>query len=264
MRMTLIHMMKHRNCRRHHQTLAGFTLLEVILALGLGGLVLSTLMTVFVSFVQVWNEPEEQRSFFEHVENCTRILSIHLNDTTPLLAHDGCVGSQFTACKCNLNGLVLYGLAKQMAAPFLFCEDSYSPCAMLLGYDKHQLFWLWQGRALEQKRFGSGMEETQNVVTHKMILSECIKEIQCAYLDLEKGTWRFADWYDGLRKSVEGKREEGPCPEGLSITFEKNGWEEKRFVPLLRRHFYPLAKPLPNPLPNKKEVRDEKSTSAKS
>ncbi|MDR0756093.1 MAG: prepilin-type N-terminal cleavage/methylation domain-containing protein [Puniceicoccales bacterium] len=240
-------MRKNRKRIEAHQRCNGFTLLEVILALGLGGLILSTVMTLFVTFVQVWEENGDRKEFLEHVDYCTHFLSTHLNAITPLIGKEGGKGQSFTAGKVRSEGMgrdAAFGLTKQLGRPFLFLSSSCGPCSIALCNVGCQLILLWQERPLRQKRFGVGVEEDSTVVTHRCILSDCVKELQCGYLDLEKGTWSFKGWMDALRKSYDNQDKSlGKCPDGIRIVFNKNNYEEQRFIALLDAKMFQIQEP---------------------
>ncbi|MDR1254963.1 MAG: prepilin-type N-terminal cleavage/methylation domain-containing protein [Puniceicoccales bacterium] len=240
-------MKKNRKVIKADQRCNGFTLLEVILALGLGGLILSTVMTLFVTFVQVWEENGDRKEFLEHVDYCTHFLSTHLNAITPLIDKDGCKSQSFTVGKVRSEGMArdaAFGLAKQLRQPFLFLSSNCGPCAIALCNVGHQLILLWQERLLKQKRFGVGLEEDSTVVTCRCILSDCIKELQCGYLDLEKGTWSFKEWTDALRKSYDNQDKSlGQRPDGIRIVFNKNNYEEQRFIALLDAKMLQIQEP---------------------
>ncbi|MDR0647189.1 MAG: prepilin-type N-terminal cleavage/methylation domain-containing protein [Puniceicoccales bacterium] len=246
-----------KHCKRieAYQRCNGFTLLEVILALGLGGLILSTVMTLFVTFVQVWEENGDRKAFLEHVDYCTHFLSTHLNEITSLIGKDGCKGQLFMAGKIKSEGIsrdVTFGLTKQLRQPFLFLSSNWNPCSIALCHVEHQLILLWQERLLKQKRFGVGVEEDSTVVTCRCILSDCVKELQCGYLDLEKGTWSFKGWTDTLRKSYENQNKSlGQYPDGIRIIFSKDNCEEQRFIALLDAKMFHVQEP-PSAQPNAK------------
>ncbi|MDR2396520.1 MAG: prepilin-type N-terminal cleavage/methylation domain-containing protein [Puniceicoccales bacterium] len=238
-----------KNCKgiKANQRCNGFTLLEVILALGLGGLILSTVMTLFVTFVQVWEENGDRKAFLEHVDYCTHFLSTHLNEITSLIDKDGCKDQSFTVGKVKSEGIgrdAAFGLTKQLRQPFLFLSSGCSPCSIALCHVEHQLILLWQERLLKQKRFGVGVEEDSTVVTHRCILSDCVKELQCGYLDLDKGIWSFKGWTDALRKSYDNQDKSlGKCPDGIRIIFNKDNHEEQRFIALLDAKMFQISEP---------------------
>ncbi|MDR0393279.1 MAG: prepilin-type N-terminal cleavage/methylation domain-containing protein [Puniceicoccales bacterium] len=238
-----------KNCKgiEANQRCNGFTLLEVILALGLGGLILSTVMTLFVTFVQVWEENGDRKEFLEHVDYCTHFLSTHLNAITSLVDKEGCKSQSFTAGKVRSEGVsrdAAFGLTKQLRQPFLFLSSSCGPCSIALCNVGHRLVLLWQERVLKQKRFGVGVEEDLAVVTYRCILSDCVKELQCGYLNLEKGTWSFKAWTDALRKSYDNQDKSlGQCPDGIRIIFNKDNYEEQRFIALLDAKMFQMQEP---------------------
>ena len=53
----------------------GFTLVEVVVALGIGSVVLVSAMSMLVFFMQAWRtEPTPYERFCDHVQQCMRFL----------------------------------------------------------------------------------------------------------------------------------------------------------------------------------------------
>jgi prepilin-type N-terminal cleavage/methylation domain-containing protein len=62
----------------------GFTLIEVLVALGLGSIVLIATVQFIFSLQRVWNETKLTNSFEQHMDGTTFFLQFLLNNSTAL------------------------------------------------------------------------------------------------------------------------------------------------------------------------------------
>lgn len=228
---------------------SAFTLLEVIMALSLSGLVLTGMMTLFVSFVQVWNGNDGYQHFIQEVEGCTRFLQQKLNQPSPLNPKN-----KFSLQKLNLTGLNFtlntYSLAAQVPHPWSIianATNNQGPCVLAITHHKNKLYLLWQMRQFEDNHFSDNLTEKNTVDTHKMLLCSILNNLQYAFLNEKTSKWTILS--DGdlplyLQNSKAKKH-----PDALILQFKKDDWEETRIVD--------LRKTLPKDFQNQKLKKHE-------
>ena len=226
----------------------GFTLVEVIISLALGGLILTAIMSLFVSFVQVWQvKKTPYESFVEHVDNCTRFLYNRLNafecttdkkssgfDKTESSAQAmrGFHCTQLTATQAILNGSWVLGMFSHKKLPFLYPSSQDTSSAVYevaLALTANGLCLIMEAPEIVKQHLSEGVEHTDKTVQKHLILSPYVTSLEYAHFDPEKGSWEFTK---SLEQYCKQFAEKGFCqrPNGLRLKFKHDEFEAERFI----------------------------------
>lgn len=226
----------------------GFTLLEVVLALGLGGLILASVMTLFVTFIQVWNEDKERRAFQDFVDSSVHFLTITLNAPLSTLEGDKSKSTlRWKRLRKTASLRSTWVLAITLRKPPSFLKQSNvanGPMCLYLSHEEDKLFLGWQGRKLVENKFSFMGGEEQGAIEGKFLLSNFVPELRYAYLDAKRESWRFEN--EPVMAKTKNKQTLPKLPDALKIVLKKDGLEETRYIPIT-----PFSQRSPKRFPNK-------------
>lgn len=226
----------------------GFTLVEVVISLALGGLILTAIMSLFVSFVQVWQvKKTPYETFIEHVDNCTRFLCNRLNafecsignpssepdkqnrTEQPLL---GFHCTRLTANNTVLNGPWVLGMMSYKSLPFFHIEPSQRSSIVYevaLALTSNGLCLILESPEIVKQHLGDGIEHTDKTVKKHFILSPYVTSIEYAHFNPDKGLWEFVSSLEQYCKRFAGK-DFCQRPDGLRLKFKQEDFEAERFI----------------------------------
>ena len=246
----------------------GFTLVEVVISLALGGLILTAIMSLFVSFVQVWQvKKTPYESFIEHVDNCTRFLYNRLNafectvdkkssESDKSASMRGFHCTQLTSTQAILNGPWVLGMFSCKKLPFLYpsAQDTSSAVyEIALVLTSNGLCLLLEAPEIVKQHLGEGVEHTDKTIQKYLILSPYVISLEYAHFDLEKGSWEFTK---SLEQYCKQFAEKGfyQRPDGLRLKFKHDEFEAERFI-FIRNDF--CQKPEKDSEKNKKSQKEK-------
>ena len=234
---------------------SGFSLVEVVISLALGGMILTAVMSLFSSFVQVWSvKKTPYQLFVDHVDNCVRFLQARLNNVIPIVANKK-VEKQYAHCvkistRDKLQGEAWsLGLWEREALPFL--RENYDISVCVLARMGENLCLVIEHPQKVERRMGEGIEVSQEVVRQYIVLSPFVTRIEYGHRDPVRGQWQFIQSFEAYCKQF-GDKNFQQRPEGLFLTFKKDEFEEKRFIAF--NHIMGPTQPI-----SQKEWRNEKS-----
>lgn len=238
----------------------GFTLVEVVISLALGGLILTAIMSLFVSFVQVWQvKKTPYESFIEHVDNCTRFLYNRLNafeyipskkapvsDTSKgdesqkssSVGKDNYVPTscfhctKLTANNAFLNGPWVLGMFSYKNLPFfpiMPSEKSSIVYEIALALTANGLCFILELPEIVKQHLSDGVEQTDKTIQRFLILSPYVTSLEYAHFNPDKGLWEFTK---SLEQYCKQFAEKGFCqrPDGLRLKFKQEEFEAERFI----------------------------------
>ncbi len=216
----------------------GFTLVEVVISLALGGLIMTSIMALFVSFVQIWENKETNYDrFMDQVEGCVRFLSNELKTISGFPNGKTIENSSWRLMRVNSSDYL------QNEHIVLGCKrvNAFCPCNndikgmkfVVLMHIGEQLILCHEMPEVISKRMSEGVELAENVKINRWLLSNCLKKWEFGHFDLEKGMWEFTSSLEQYIQKFSNKREMDCFPNGLLLTFSYEDSEEKRFIPLM-------------------------------
>ncbi len=209
---------------------SGFTLIEVVIAIALGGLILIASSSLLISITQLWVKSEKLDSFQGHVHGVNTFLKKHfkesyfkINEKLPSL---GWAKPPRITLGVNETLLSFY---VRIPNP-LFPINSPFPIVCYLRIDKDKgLSIIWH--SFEKPEMGKEQEVFETEI------SPWAKRFKLHYYDPEKNAWEVLDKPRESKKATVSKesKAEGKLalPDFLEIQFEKEGEEElSTFIPL--------------------------------
>lgn len=216
----------------------GFTLVEVVIALALGGLIMTSIMALFVGFVQVWESKETNYDqFIEHVEGCVCFLANELKTISVFPNGKAIEKSSWRLMRSSSSDYL------QNEPIVLGCKrvNNFYPCShdikglkfVVLMHVGEQLMLCYEMPELVAKRMSEGVEVSGDVKMDRWVLSNCLKKWEFGHFDVENGKWEFTSSLEQYVQKFSDKGKEDCFPDGLLLTFFYEDSEEKRFIPLL-------------------------------
>lgn len=224
----------------------GFTLVEVVISLALGGLILTAIMSLFVSFVQVWQvKKTPYESFIEHVDNCTRFLYNRLNAFEGMANKKSSTASdtkdalmecfhctKLVSNQAILNGPWVLGMFSCKKLPFLYPSNQDTSSVVYevaLVLTANGLCLLLEAPEIVKQHLSEGVEHTDKTVQKYLVLSPYVTSLEYAHFDPEKGSWEFTK---SLEQYCKQFAEKGFCqrPDGLRLKFKHDEFEAERFI----------------------------------
>tara|TARA_B100002019_G_scaffold161469_1_gene139277 strand:+ start:3319 stop:4035 length:717 start_codon:yes stop_codon:yes gene_type:complete len=225
----------------------GFSLIEVLLALAVGGIVLMAASALLVTISQAWaNRPATRDAFDSHVNGIAHFLTAVLEEATK--PEDNSKGTDVVELARPVgfserdDPLIKFYLPE--APPFFFWP--YGPAnrvhAHLQFTEREGLFFLWYSELQEMEKDENGklqlMEEDQ---LFRSLISPYFDEVfYCYYGDEEDGSDEDKNWQivPGLEENVDNGKFR--IPDFIKIVFK---WEEEE---LERTITLAIKKPIPN------------------
>ena len=215
---------------------SGFTLVEVVISLALGGLILSSVMSLFVGFFQTWNaEKTPYEKFIDHIDNTVRFLQNQLNSTLPIVDKNQIQPNRYHCVKIANKGIRMpnnwcLGLLTSQPLPFFHKNNEVLMWQVLIVSDKG-LGIMLEYPEIVNKRMAEGVENTGKTKLEYFLLSPYVKDLRYGHYDFDKGNWEFTASLEDYCKKFS-KKDFSQRPEGLQLVFKKEDWEEKRFIAL--------------------------------
>lgn len=221
---------------KHKQT--GFTLVEVVISLALGGLIMTSVMALFVGFVQAWeNKETKYDQFIEEVNGCVRFLTNELKTITVLPGDKNSRRSAWQLMRLQDSEYVQgerIVLGCKRVCNFNICsKDNESFKFVVLMHANDQLIFCYEEPEIVAKRMSEGVENSGNTKVSRWVLSSCLKKMEFGHFDFEKGTWEFLANLEQYSQRFTNKKQQKSFPDGLLLTFVFEDAEEQRFIPLL-------------------------------
>lgn len=226
----------------------GFTLVEVVISLALGGLILTAIMSLFVSFVQVWQvKKTPYESFVEHVDNCTRFLCNRLNTFENVLnekasvsneGKDGTISTKSFHCikltsnETVLNGPWVLGMMSYKDLPFFYrspSEKSSIVHEIALVLTSSGLCLVLESPEIMKQHLNDGVEYTDKTTKKHLVLSPYVTSLEYGHFNPDKGQWEFTASLEQYCKQFADKNF---CqrPDGLRLKFKREEFEAQRFI----------------------------------
>lgn len=239
-----------RHSSRKH---LGFTLVEVVISLALGGIILTAVMSLFVGFMQAWESKETPyEGFVAHVDQCTRFLRQQINAITPIVDGNDMRPEYYKIVKLisRDNLMPECALAVLQTGNLPFIHDDLSHISWrILTLTPEGLFLISEWPELVAKRMADGVENTGKTKIQRLLLSPHVTKIEFAHWNLDKGQWEFETslyqyWNKFCQKTGCDR------PDGLRLTFKKEDWEETRFLKCNNDYVPAPAAPVSNRAPN--------------
>ncbi len=217
---------------------AGFTLVEVVISLALGGLIMTSVMALFVGFVQAWESKETKYDqFIEQIDGCVRFLSNELKTVT-VLPKGRDVGSsawqlmRLQEAEYAQGERIVLG-CKHVCNFNISTKDTEGIKFVVLMHTNEQLIFCYEEPEVVAKRMAEGVETSGNVKISRWILSPYLKKWKFGHFDFEKGVWEFASSLEQYSQRFANKKQPSVFPDGLLLTFTFEDVEEQRFISLM-------------------------------
>lgn len=213
---------------------AGFTLIEVVIALALGALILLATSSLLMSIMQLWIKEEKLYNFQGHMHGVKTFLQKHLKEANYK------VNEKLPAVQWAKPPRVTLSINETLLSfyvrtpnPLLPTEASL-PVVCYLKIDKDKgLSIIWH--SFEKPKVGKEQE------VYEVEISPWAKYFKLHYYNDDDGTWEIVDKPKEAKEKKNGKngqKEQGgkfELPDFLEIQFEKEGEEnQSSFIPLYR------------------------------
>lgn len=214
---------------------SGFTLIEVVVALFLGGLILTSIMSLLVGFLYAWeNKKTPYELFVQHVDACMRFLDKELNTFVPIYQGKSVEYEAYQPVKLSFKNkseqnIFAFGGLKQ--TPLFFVEDNACIAWRILFLSPEGLCLAIETPETVAKRLQEGVEATGKTVQQCFILSPYVNKLEYGILNEDRNTWEFATTIEQYAKLFPKKTDIGR-PHGLRVTFKQEDWELTRFISL--------------------------------
>ena len=212
------------NRRRFFRARSGFTLVELLMAIGIMAMLLVALFTFVFSMGEIWGHGSEKRLFEQHVNAVTRHLEAMFRRATLPIG------------------------ASALAEPFTIREiRTGSGTGNLLGFDlaDGDRILIWNGPPLPEVQCSLGIESNRGLMLYwqskleinhatepprSVLVSPFVTRIDYFYRDDESGIWRNDT---SPQKSSEGH---WLVPDSIKLTFAHAGATAERTLTLPARN----------------------------
>ena len=242
----------------------GFTLVEVVVALGIGSVVLISAMSMLVFFMQTWRkDPTPYERFCDHVQQCMRFLQQEV-DTFSVVADKDNVGTTFlTTVKLPKENIKTLGALKNTPMPFTQGASS-QPCWETLQVNSSGLFLVREEPEIAAKRLTEGVEATGKTKTQRLLVSSYVIKTEFGFFDPQSGKWQFVQNLDDyerrlMNNSKEKDKKAWVRPDVVRLTFRKDDFSETRCLYLNNTYVTEMAEASGKPSKDKKDSDKKKS-----
>lgn len=217
-----------------HKLKNGFTLIEVILAITLGGIIMASTMTLFVTFLQIWNEDKDKKAFIETIDGTTSFLHKLLNAPQTVIVNGNAQQIAWKKLKASnsLNGGEVLTFTSRIT-PMCMRNSTLSrgPITLYLAHEGKLLLLGWQGIKVDKSKLDANEESATKEFSGKFVISNIVKDFHYAYMDKKNGSWRFEK--EPLKsESISDENGTPLLPNGIRLIFKDNDMEETRFIPI--------------------------------
>ena len=242
----------------------GFTLVEVVVALGIGSVVLISAMSMLVFFMQAWRtEPTPYERFCDHVQQCMRFLQQEA-DTFSVVADKDNVGTTFlTTVKLPKENVKTLGALKNTPMPFTQGASS-QPCWETFLVNSSGLFLVREEPEIANKRLTEGVEATGKTKMQRLLVSSYVIKTEFGFFDPQSGKWQFVQNLDDyerrlMNNSKKKDKKTWVRPDVVRFTFRKDDFSETRCLYLNNTYVTEMAEASGKPSTDKKEGDKKKS-----
>lgn len=210
--------------RRHSaaRPRAGFTLLEILMALGLVALLLVALNTFVFSMSELWGHNNEQRLFEQHVRAVTRFLQQQIRTATfPPAAKAGTapvVGQEVRPATGGTENLLTFELPA--GCRLIHWPDHPLPevvCSLQVR-ERDGLYLLWHSRL--ERGFADDPP-------HETLITPLATEISYEYYDSE-----FRTWKDETTLRRDSSTDKITTPQRIRLKFAYGKYERESVLTL--------------------------------
>lgn len=236
----------------------GFTLVEVVVALGIGSVVLISAMAMLVFFMQAWRtEPTPYERFCDHVQQCMRFLQQEA-DTFSVVADKDNVGTTFlTTVKLPKENIKTLGALKNTPMPFTQGASS-QPCWETFLVNSSGLFLVREEPEIAAKRLTEGVEATGKTKTQRLLVSPYVIKTEYGFFDPQSGRWQFVQNLDDyerrlMNNSKKKDKKTWVRPDIVRLTFKKDDFSETRCLYLNNMYVTEMAEASGKPSTDKKK-----------
>ena len=244
----------------------GFTLVEVVVALGIGSIVLISAMSMLVFFMQAWRtEPTPYERFCDHVQQCMRFLQQEA-DTFALVADKDSIGTTFlTTVKLPKENIKTLGALKKSSLAFTQDAAPSQPCWETLLVNSSGLFLVREEPEIANKRLTEGVEATGKTKMQRLLVSPYVIKTEFGFFDAKSGKWQFVQKLDDYeRRLLQNKKDKKDKktwvrPNVVRLTFRKDDFSETRCLYLNNIYVNEMAEASGKSSTDKKEGDKKKS-----
>ena len=233
----------------------GFTLVEVVVALGIGSVVLIAAMSMLVFFMQTWRkEPTPYERFCDHVQQCMRFLQQEA-DTFALVADKSGIATTFlTTVKLPKENVKTLGALKNTPMPFTQGTSS-QPCWETLQVNSSGLFLVREEPEIAAKRLTEGVEATGKTKMQRLSVSPYVIRTEYGFFDPKSGKWQFVQNLDDYERRLMNDKKNKKTwvrPDVVRLTFRKDDFSETRCLYLNNIYVTEMAEASGNPSTDKR------------
>lgn len=240
----------------------GFTLVEVVVALGIGSVVLVSAMSMLVFFMQAWRkEPTPYERFCEHVGQCMRFLQQEADIFSPLVDQNGVSTSFLTVVKLPKENFKTIGVLRNAPMPFVQGASS-QPCCEAFLLNSSGLFLIREEPEIANKRLTEGVEATGKTKVKRLLISPYVIKIEYGFFDPKSGKWQWVQNLDDYERRLMNDKKNKKTfvrPDVVRLTFRKDDWTETRCWYLNNAYVTEMSEASGKSSANKKEGDKKKS-----
>lgn len=246
------------------QKQGGFTLVEVVVALGIGSVVLISAMSMLVFFMQAWRtEPTPYERFCDHVSQCMRFLQQEADTFSVIVDKDGAATTFLTTVKLPKENVKTLGALKNTPMPFTQGASS-QPCWETLQVNSSGLFLVREEPEIAAKRLTEGVEATGKTKMQRLLVSPYVIKTEFGFFDPQAGKWQFVQNLDDyerrlMNNSKKKDKKTWVRPDVVRLTFRKDDFSETRCLYLNNTYVTEMAETFGKPSTDKKEGDKKKS-----
>ena len=241
----------------------GFTLVEVVVALGIGSVVLISAMAMLVFFMQAWRtEPTPYERFCDHIQQCMRFLQQEVDTFSVVFDKGGASTSFLTTVKLPKENVKTLGALKNTPMPFTQGASS-QPCWETLQVNSSGLFLVREEPEIAAKRLTEGVEATGKTKTQRLWISPYVIKTEFGFFDPQSGKWQFVQNLDDyerrlMNNSKKKDKKTWVRPDVVRFTFRKDDFSETRCLYLNNIYVTEMAEASGKPSTDKKESDKKK------
>lgn len=234
----------------------GFTLVEVVVALGIGSVVLVSVMSMLVFFMQAWRtEPTPYERFCDHVSQCMRFLQQEADTFSVEVDNGGASTSFLTTVKLPKENIKTVGAMKNDPMPFTQGASS-QPCCEAFLVNSSGLFLVREEPEIAAKRLTEGVEATGKTKMQRLLVSPYVIKTEFGFFDPKSGKWQFIQNLDDYERRLMNDKKNKKTfvrPDVVRLTFRKDDFSETRCLYLNNTYITEMAEASGKPSGDKKE-----------
>lgn len=240
----------------------GFTLVEVVVALGIGSVVLVSAMSMLVFFMQAWRtEPTPYERFCDHVQQCMRFLQQEADTFSVVVDKDGAATTFLTTVKLPKENIKTVGAMKNNPMPFTQGASS-QPCCEAFLVNSSGLFLVREEPEIANKRLTEGVEATGKTKMQRLLVSPYVIKTEFGFFDPQSGKWQFVQNLDDYERRLMNDKKNKKTwvrPDVVRLTFRKDDFSETRCLYLNNTYVTEMAEAFGKSSTDKKEGDRKKS-----